>query len=209
MILGYEKIKKLLNKTTLDVKDRLIITPILEPGQQLKSGTASVDVRLGQRFRVPMRTKVASLDHLADDHEKQMERYRDEAFVRLGDFFVLHPRQFVLGETLEWIHLPSNLAADVVGRSSWARDGLVIATASAIHPNYSGIITLELTNIGEIPIHLYPGVSIAQLRILNVESPGRYKASTTTFAGSTEPRSSNPASIDKAVIKALKKRLDF
>lgn len=72
----------------------------------------------------------------------------------IGDFFVLHPRQFVLGETIEWVHLPVDLSAYVLGHSSWGRDGLVIATATGVHPGYSGIITLELSNIGEISLSL-------------------------------------------------------
>jgi len=59
--------------------------------------------------------------------------------------------------------LPRDLAAFVVGRSSWGRLGLVVATAIGVHPGYRGIITLELTNLGEVPILLYPGWPIAQV----------------------------------------------
>ena len=59
--------------------------------------------------------------------------------------------------------MPCDLAAYVVGKSSWGRLGLIVATAVGIHPNYKGIITLELRNIGEIPFCLRPGISIAQI----------------------------------------------
>lgn len=154
MVLGTEKIRQLLENPPVDPAERLIITPLLNPASQLKPGTASVDVRLGQHFSVPRRTKLSKLDHFAKDYEQDLQRYKDTYFIPIGDYFVLHPRQFVLGETLEWIHLPSNLTATVVGRSAWGRDGLVIATATGVHPNFSGILTLEIANIGEIPVYL-------------------------------------------------------
>jgi dCTP deaminase len=207
MILGYEEIKRLLQSRDVRLRDRLIISPILDLKEQLKPGSASVDLRLGQRFRVPKRTKLSSLDHLADDYEIEIEKYKDETFVRIGDHFVLHPRQFVLGETLEWLHLPSGISAQVLGRSSWGRDGLIIATATGVHPSYSGIITLEISNIGEIPLHLYPGLAIAQLFLMEVKNPGELLPQNSTFLGSTEPRNANPARKDKRIIEGFKKRL--
>lgn len=171
MILSAEKIRDLLESPPDDPVGRLVISPVLDPDKQLKSGSASIDLRLGQRFHVPRRTKVSKLDRLSEYHNINLQRYKDETFVPIGDHFILHPRQFVLGETLEWVHLPKNLAAYVVGRSTWGRDGLIIATAIGVHPNFSGILTLELSNVGEIPIYLYPGFAIAQLFLLSVE-PG-------------------------------------
>jgi dCTP deaminase len=86
--------------------------------------------------------------------------------------FILHPRAFVLGVTLEWIRLPYNRAAYVTGRSSWGRHGLIIATATGIHPGFTGCITLELTNVGEIPITVKPGTHICQLFIHQVVTEG-------------------------------------
>lgn len=157
MIVSNDRIRALLSDLSVPPTDRLAITPLLDFDAQIPRGGCSVDVRLGQRFRVPRRTKLDSLDHLSLTHRSAIERYQDDYHVLLGDYFVLHPQQFILGETLEWIHLPSNLAAYVIGRSSWGRDGLIIATATGVHPRYSGILTLEITNVGEIPLRLYPG----------------------------------------------------
>ena len=187
--------------------NRLIITPILDWRRQLDPDAASIDVRLGQKFVIPKRTKVSHLDHLDAEHDRRIELYKDETFVPIGDFFVFHPRQFVLGETLEWIHLPVDLSAYVVGRSSWGRDGLIIATATGIHPAYSGIITLEISNVGEIPVYLYPGITIAQLFIQEV-TPGVKGHGASSFRGSDKPRSENAAARDKEVILRLKAALD-
>lgn len=103
-----------------------------------------------------------------------------------GESFVLHPRAFVLGVTLEWIRLPRNRAAYVIGRSSWGRYGLVIATATGVHPGFTGCLTLELTNVGEIAITVKPGTTVCQLCVNSVQgdSPDVDKS---TFLGRRRP----------------------
>ena len=91
-------------------------------------------------------------------------------YVPFGEQFILHPGTFVLGVTLEWIRLPRDLAAYVIGRSSWGRYGLIIATATGVHPRFTGCLTLELSNVGEIPIKVKPGASICQLFVHQIES---------------------------------------
>lgn len=81
-----------------------------------------------------------------------------------------------------------------MGRSSWGREGLVIATATGVHPGYSGILTLELTNLGEIPLRLYPGIAIAQLFVHTVDASGNGATEHSVFLGSTEAGSGNPIS---------------
>jgi len=209
VILGEKQIRQLLENRPGDPKERLVITPILDPDSQLKPGNASIDIRLGQHFQVPRRTKLSGMNHLSESHKSEIEQYKDETFVPIGHYFVLHPRQFVLGETLEWIHLPPNIMAYVVGRSCWGRDGLVIATATGVHPNFSGVLTLEISNIGEIPIFLYPGLAIAQLFLMRVDT-----GSTTTppvpsmFQGQNAARSATAALSDKAIIEFFKKDLN-
>lgn len=88
---------------------------------------------------------------------------------------MLHPQQFVLGSSLEHVSLPWDMLAYVIGRSSWGRLGLIIATATVVNPGYSGAITLEFTNVGEVPIPLYPGSRICQLvlhTLNNIPSKG-------------------------------------
>lgn len=202
MILSTDRIGDLLSED-VPPENRLIITPILNWETQAKSGNCAIDLRLGQHFRVPRRTKLDRLDHLDLNHERDIELYKDDYYVALGDFFVLHPRQFVLGETLEWIHLPRRLGAYVIGRSSWGRDGLIIATATGVHSGYCGILTLEITNVGEIPIRLYPGLSIAQLFIHTVDQRDDINPSVSAFAGSTMPESGDAAGSDKEIIRRI------
>lgn len=153
-----------------DLQKRLFITPLLNPAQQL--GNLSVDLRLGNEFIVPMKTKYPVLDPNRYGRYKvaEVEEYQEKIYKRYGEPFILHPGQFVLGCTLEFMRLPNCFSAYIIGRSSWGRLGLTIATAIAIDPGYSGVLTLELLNSGETPIVLYPGARIAQL-ILHKQSP--------------------------------------
>src|SRR4029077_4964582 len=83
--------------------------------------------------------------------------------VTFGTKFVLHPGALVLAATFEYVQLPSDLEGQVEGRSSWARLGLQIATATCVEPGFSGVITFELSNVGNMPVEIHPGVRIAQL----------------------------------------------
>ena len=99
----------------------------------------------------------------------------------------IHTKEFVLGVTLEWIRLPSNRAAYVVGRSSWGRHGLIIATATGVHPGFTGCLTLELSNVGEIPITVKPGTTICQLFIHEVRGLDLEEATHSSFIGRRKP----------------------
>jgi dCTP deaminase len=210
VILSAEKIRELLTNSAASPAERLVISPLLDSDKQLKSGTASVDVRLGQRFHVPLRAKLSQLDLLSKTHQADLLRYKDDTFVPIGDYFVLHPGQFVLGETLEWIHLPKDLTAFVIGKSTWGRDGLIIATAIGVHPNFSGILTLEISNVGEIPIYLYPGLAIAQLFLERVESTaGSVAPVPSAFQVQTSPRNRNIDIEDRDIIETFRAQLSL
>jgi len=140
--------------------DKLVITPLLSVDQK-QDGKASVDVRLGQEFLVADRSVLAVIDPLSVQDD--VGPYLREVHVPLGEKFVLHPHQFALGATLEYIRMPGDLTAHVTGRSRWARIGLVIAMATFVQPWYAGCLTLELQNLGDAPIYLFPGLKIAQL----------------------------------------------
>ena len=86
--------------------------------------------------------------------------------------------------------MPLNLSAYVVGRSSWGRLGLIVATAIGVHPGYRGIITLELRNIGEIPFLLRPGLRIAQMFFHTVEGQVESTGVASQYIGSVTPESS-------------------
>jgi len=208
VILSAERIRGLLENPAQRLEDRLVISPLLDVDKQLKPGTASVDVRLGQRFYVPLRAKLSQLNLLSTTHQADLRKYKDDTFVPIGDYFVLHPGQFVLGETLEWVHLPKDLTAFVVGKSTWGRDGLIIATAIGVHPNFSGILTLEISNVGEIPIYLYPGLAIAQLFLASVESAAEPRPPVpSAFLVQTSPRTRNVEIEDREIIEVFKKWL--
>jgi len=208
MLLTTEEIRRRILDTSVSPKDRLVITPVLDWSNQAKPGQAALDLRLGQNFTVPRRTKLARLDPISENRTAELAMYNDRHQVWIGDYFVLHPRQFVLGETLEWIHLPANLAGTVTCRSSWGRDGLVIATATGVHPRYAGILTLELTNLGEIPLRLYPGLTVAQLFLYEVlgGAPEPETVLPSAFSTSTLPMTGDPAKQDKAIIRGFQKR---
>lgn len=135
---------------------RLTVTPLLEPKDQIRGG--SLDIRLGNHFLVFERGKLGYVDPMHPATTTERKQY-----VPLGQYFVVHPNQFVLGCSLEYLGLPNDLVGYVVGRSSWGRLGLVTATAFGVHAGYRGVITLELTNLGEVPVYIYPGWAIAQI----------------------------------------------
>lgn len=86
--------------------------------------------------------------------------------MRVSEEFILHPHQFLLASTLEYISLPFDYFGLVLGRSTWGRLGLNIATATMVQPGFKGCLTLELRNLGETPLPLMVGVRIAQLCII-------------------------------------------
>ena len=116
---------------------------------------------------------MGAIDELAEENPsivlKSVSDIFGHEYVPFGKSIVLHPQKFLLGCSLEYVRIPEKLAAYVIGRSSWGRLGLVVATAIGIHPGYSGCITLELRNLGETPIILYPGQTIAQLFVHEVD----------------------------------------
>jgi dCTP deaminase len=145
--------------------DRLIISPLLDEREQAKPGQAAIDVRLGFNFCLVLASAFGSITEFqngAGETASFSKLYRRE-FCPLGSYIVIHPHQFILAQTLEYIRLPSDLMAYVAGRSTWGRLGLIVATAVGIHPGFAGNLTLELRNLGETPLMLYPGQTIAQL----------------------------------------------
>ena len=158
-VLLREDILGLLNRDS--VAERLIVTPMLDDEQV---GPGSIDLRLGTEFIEALRRAGAVVDPL-DDPDPPSEDREESVFIPLGEHFVLHPGQFVLGGTLEYVRLPADVMGQVLSRSSWGRLGLLVATAVIVHPGFSGTLTLELVNTGSVPIRLYPGLRVAQLQL--------------------------------------------
>ncbi len=153
---------------TVPIDEHLIVVPQPDGEDLKKRGGTSIDLRLGRWFRSFKQTQTSSVALIAQDQIAPTPLVANESptkqhFVPFGQSYVLHPGRFVLGATLEWLCLPKSLSGYVTGRSSLGRHGLVIETAAGIHPMFSGCLTLELANVGEVPLQIYPGMSICQI----------------------------------------------
>jgi dCTP deaminase len=145
----------------------LVIQPLGD--DQLQLQPASVDLRLGREFLVYRKGQLAALDPREPTSiSEAMERVEV-----LGEQpFVLRPAEFALGSTLERVRLPNDLVGMVDGRSSIGRLAVVVhATAGLIDPGFEGQITLELCNMGALPVKLYPGMRVAQIVLHQMSSP--------------------------------------
>jgi dCTP deaminase len=164
-------------------RGELFVTPLLSRDQ---IGPASIDIRLGSSIIIPKKTYVEKQDVTDREKIRQVERrLYDRVRLKYHSKFMLHPNQLILGVTLEYLSLPVNLSCAIMSRSSWGRLGLVVATAAMVQPAYKGCLTLELVNLSESPIALYPGLPIGQLVFHDtpeggktVPYQGRYKCST-------------------------------
>ncbi|MDH5676414.1 MAG: dCTP deaminase [Myxococcales bacterium] len=177
-----------------DLRERLQrgdlrVAPLVDEALQIQP--ASIDLRLDRAFIVYRPAQVACLDpHDPATIEDAAERVE----VADGHAFILHPGQFALGSTAERVRIPTDLVARVDGRSSIGRLAVVVhATAGFIDPGFEGQITLELSNIGPIPVKLYPGMRIAQIVLYVMTSAaelpyGRERGS--HYQGQTGPRTS-------------------
>jgi len=142
----------------------VVVTPVIDLAAQL--GPTSLDVRLGTRFQAQKRSALAYIDPLQEPEavSRDIAAYTSDYTVLPTQPYVLHPGEFALANTLEFIRLPADLAVRLEGRSSWGRVGLQIhSTAGFVDPGFAGTITFELSNIGKAPIPLYPGLRIGQL----------------------------------------------
>lgn len=131
---------------------------------------SSIDVRLDRFFRVFNNLKYTHIDPSVQQDEltSLVETPEKEPFV-------LHPGEFVLGSTFEMVTLPDDLAGRLEGKSSLGRLGLLThSTAGFIDPGFSGHITLELSNVANLPITLWPGMKIGQLCLFRLTSAAEF-----------------------------------
>lgn len=172
---------------------RLVVVPLLDPTQV---GDGTVDLRLGTEFILSKRIRFAGLDVMEEGDtmgerlrlfKERLMDYQERVQLQVGGSITLHPQQFALGSSLEYVRLSKDLAGYVLGRSSWGRMGLVIATATMIHPSFAGSITLELANIGDAPITLYPGIRIAQIALHYAGPPSEEVSKPSKYSGLTGP----------------------
>jgi dCTP deaminase len=139
----------------------------IEPLDEKCIQPSSVDLRLDRLFRVFLNHTMPVIDVKADleDLTRLVEIQEDDAFI-------LHPGEFVLASTYERIGLPDDLVARIEGKSSLGRLGLLIhSTAGFVDAGFEGHITLELSNVANLPITLYPGMKIGQISFLQMTTP--------------------------------------
>ena len=140
---------------------------VIDPWDPSMIQPASVDIRLGNSFRVFHNHRIKSID-LSDPPRDLTEHVEiDED----GEF-VIHPGEFVLGRTVEIVELPDDVVSRIEGKSSLGRLGLIVhATAGFVDPGWRGTLTLEITNFNSVPIVLKPGLPIAQLSFMALDRP--------------------------------------
>jgi dCTP deaminase len=137
----------------------------IDPWDERMVQPASVDLRLGSSFRVFHNHRITAID-LRDPPENLTE----QVVVGEDEPFVIHPGEFCLGRTEEWVELPDDIVARIEGKSSLGRLGLIVhATAGFCDPGWKGTLTLELNNLTRVPIKLWPGLPIAQLSFMTLD----------------------------------------
>jgi dCTP deaminase len=155
-----------------DLRDRLKrgdikVEPLKDPEIQIQP--ASIDLRLGFDFQTFNFTQVALIDPLDPE---SFAHLTTQVHLSEDDRFIVHPGEFILATTLEHVEVPSDLVARLEGRSSVGRLGIVIhSTAGYIDPGFKGTVTLEISNLGVLPVSLYPLMRICQIAFEQMSSP--------------------------------------
>lgn len=140
---------------------------VIEPFDPDMVQPSSVDLRVDDTFRVFRNTRYPYIDV-----RSPMKDLTDVVKVPLGEAFILHPGEFVLGSTLERVSLPDDLVGRIEGKSSLGRLGLLIhSTAGFVDAGWTGHLTLELSDVANLPITIYPGMKIGQLCLFEMTSP--------------------------------------
>lgn len=140
---------------------------VIEPFDPELVQPSSVDLRVDDEFRVFANTRYPYIDV-----RNPMEDLTEAVKVKADEPFILHPGEFVLGSTLERVTLPDDLVGRIEGKSSLGRLGLLIhSTAGFIDAGWTGHLTLELSNVANLPITIYPGMKIGQLCLFEMTSP--------------------------------------
>ncbi|MEK9178581.1 MAG: dCTP deaminase [Patescibacteria group bacterium] len=160
MVLSDRDIKKA-------IKDkRIVIKPTLDLKTQL--GSCSIDLRLGNSFRVFEHSKYSHIDPSKKDYSNEITR---EISVKNGESFIMQPGDFVLAVTLEKVRIAEDLMGRLEGRSSLGRLGIVVhSTASVFDPGWDGKPVLELGNLGRMAVELRPGMRICAMTFEELSS---------------------------------------
>jgi dCTP deaminase len=145
---------------------RIVIDP-LDPSCIQPS---SVDLHIDRYFRVFRNHTMGFIDV-----KENLEDLTELVEINPDDVFILHPGEFVLGSTIERVALPDDLVARLEGKSSLGRLGLLIhSTAGFVDAGWDGQLTLELSNVANLPITLYPGMKIGQISFIRMTTPAEH-----------------------------------
>ena len=196
MMLGYEELKRTIELGQNDPSKGILIVPSFDSLGTASKGSASIDLHLGRWFLSVQQTKTGVIDLGVPRSSDEFEAAEGKMnYVPFGTKFIVHPGRFVLGATLEWIRVPATLGGFITGKSTIGRRGLVIETAAGLHPGFSGCITLELANCGEVPIALMPGMPICQVFLHRLDGAASDEAE--THLGGRRKPSFGPYKVDK------------
>src|SRR5579863_342743 len=167
MVLTRSEILSRLREREVIDDQSLVITPLLCTDEDELFDADSVDLRLGTFFLLPR-----SLDqpYFSPDRTSATSLH-DRVHVPLGKYLVVPAHQTILGATLEFIKLPADVSGEILTKSSVARTFIVVETAPWIHPEYRGCLTLEIANVSNTPVLLYPGRLIGQLILMKIAPP--------------------------------------
>jgi dCTP deaminase len=171
-----------------DLKERVGKDIIVRPMEPDQIGPSSIDLSLGNKWRI---FKQLTKTHIDPSKDKDTDEFTE---VVTADEFVIHPGEFVLGTTKEFIQVPVDLVGRLEGRSSWGRLGIVIhSTAGFVNPGFNGTLTLEMTNLGKMPVLLKSGMRICQIIFEKLNSPVETpydKRESSKYAGQNGPGAS-------------------
>ena len=167
---------------------KIVITPELPPEQ---FGSCSVDFRLGHEFSIFEHSRHAYID-LRD--KRAIEELMQPVIVAADEPFILQPREFVLAITEERLELADDVLGRLEGRSSLGRIGIIVhGTAGLFDPGWAGKATLELSNLGRMPVALYPGMRICSFTFEQLTTPSSMpygKKAGNKYSGQTRPLAS-------------------
>lgn len=155
---------EILHRIVADRAGCIFVSPLVNPRTQL--GPSSLDLHLGTDLIVTKNFSTTHIDLTAGKEATRMQtrEYSDPRSVGASGAFVLHPGEFTLASTLEFIRLPDDIAGRLEGRSSMGRLGLQIhATAGFVDPGFEGTLTFELINSGRLPVKMSPGLRLGQI----------------------------------------------
>ena len=161
---------------------------VIDPFDPACVQPSSVDLHVESEFRVFANSRYPYIDV-----KKQMPDLTELVQVKDGEPFILHPGEFVLGSTTERVALPDDLVARLEGKSSLGRLGLLIhSTAGYVDPGWDGYLTLELSNVANLPITIYPGMKIGQISFFRLSTPAEtpYGSAGNKYQGQRGPTAS-------------------